>query len=53
LQEFGVLSIAGGDRFERGCVITQRLPGAHKPAGEPGFADARVGSGDEESGHES
>jgi len=52
LQAFGVLAIAGGDGFERRGVIPQRLPGPHEPAREPGLADARVCSGDEEGGHE-
>jgi len=51
-QEHGVLAVARGDRFQGGGGVALSLPGAHEPAGERGLADAGVGAGDEEAGHE-
>ncbi len=41
-------AVAGGNRFECGGAAAPCLPGAHQPAGKPGFADAGVGARDEE-----
>ena len=50
-QEDRVVAVAGGDRLEPGGTMTLGAPRLDELAGEPGFAGAGVGAGDEEAGH--
>jgi hypothetical protein len=51
-NEPGVFAVAGGNRLHRRGILALRAPGTDQPAGEPRFADAGIGSGDEKAGHE-
>jgi len=51
-QKLGIPAVTGGNRLQRGGGMSPGAPIPHQPRGEPGLAHARIGAGDEETGHE-